>query len=290
MMKRKLNSQLSSPRLTTVTRYMRNRRKVNTVIGDYKDAASRYQFLRQGDEIAREMRLMSSVSAADVDCLENLAVYMQQHGGEAYVIEGGREVGVLELAEARQAYNLRSNDAGYTKGSDKPAVSVTPKAADLSEVDNDDEEQKRPADTTANADLDHAGQEEAERLIGDKLVVHEGQTSAGFIDYNNDGDNDHDAMKADDHDMDDVFHEMESNGNRFIERMYFKVREGVLAGDVETRYINTKQNPSDLFTKDVPREVVEVLGPMLTGEAAWPDTPESEDALKAQIADMRLCV
>jgi hypothetical protein len=47
---------------------------------------------------------------------------------------------------------------------------------------------------------------------------------------------------------------------------------------------------SDLFTKDVPREVVEVLGPMLTGEAAWPDTPESEDALKAQIADMRLCV
>jgi hypothetical protein len=72
--------------------------------------------------------------------------------------------------------------------------------------------------------------------------------------------------------------------------MYFKVWEGVLAGDVETRYINTKQNPSDLFTKDVPREVVEVLGPMLTGEAAWPDTPESEDALKAQIADMRLCV
>jgi len=84
--------------------------------------------------------------------------------------------------------------------------------------------------------------------------------------------------------------DMITNGNRFIERMYFKVREGVLAGDVETRYINTKQNPSDLFTKDVPREVVEVLGPMLTGEAAWLDTPESEDALKAQIADMRLCV
>ena len=84
--------------------------------------------------------------------------------------------------------------------------------------------------------------------------------------------------------------DMITNGNRFIERMYFKVRAGVLAGDVETRYINTKQNPSDLFTKDVPREVVEVLGPMLTGEAAWPDTPESEDALKAQIADMRLCV
>jgi hypothetical protein len=31
-----------------------------------------------------------------------------------------------------------------------------------------------------------------------------------LIDYNNDGDNDHNAMKADDHDMDDVFHEMES--------------------------------------------------------------------------------
>jgi hypothetical protein len=61
-----------------------------------KDAASRYQFLRQGDEISQEMRLMSSVSAADVDCLENLAVYMQQHGGEAYVIEGGREADGLE--------------------------------------------------------------------------------------------------------------------------------------------------------------------------------------------------
>jgi hypothetical protein len=28
----------------------------------------------------------------------------------------------------------------------------------------------------------------------------------------------------------------------------------------------------------------------LAGEAAWPDMPESEDAMKAQIADMRLCV
>ena len=59
--------------------------------------------------------------------------------------------------------------------------------------------------------------------------------------------------------------------------------------DVETRYINTKLNPSNLFTKDVPREVVEVLGPMLTGAAAWPDTPEGEDALKAQIADLCMC-
>jgi hypothetical protein len=31
--------------------------------------------------------------------------------------------------------------------------------------------------------------------------------------------------------------DMITNGNRFIERMYSKVWEGVLAGDVETRYI-----------------------------------------------------
>ena len=50
--------------------------------------------------------------------------------------------------------------------------------------------------------------------------------------------------------------------------MHFKVWKGVLAGDVETRYVNTKQNPSDLFTKDSSRQVVEVPGLMLTGEAA----------------------
>ena len=78
--------------------------------------------------------------------------------------------------------------------------------------------------------------------------------------------------------------EMVTNGNRFIERQYHKVREFILAGDLETRYINTKLNVSDVFTKDVSREVIEALGPMLTGRAPWPDTPAAEDAMKEQLS------
>ena len=80
--------------------------------------------------------------------------------------------------------------------------------------------------------------------------------------------------------------DMITNGNRFIERMYFKVREGVMGGHIEPRYINTKLNPSDLFTKDVSREVIEVLAPMFSGAAAWPDMPDSETALTAQLCDL----
>ena len=43
--------------------------------------------------------------------------------------------------------------------------------------------------------------------------------------------------------------EMVTNSNRFIERQYHKVREFILAGDLETRYINTKLNVSDVFTE-----------------------------------------
>ena len=44
-------------------------------------------------------------------------------------------------------------------------------------------------------------------------------------------------------------------GNRFIERMYFKVREGVMNGDIEPRYINTKLNMADVLTKAAQRDV-----------------------------------
>ena len=80
--------------------------------------------------------------------------------------------------------------------------------------------------------------------------------------------------------------DMITNGNRFIERMYFKVREGVKAGAVEPRYINTKLNPSDLLTKDVSREVIEALAGMFSGQLPWPETPESETALLAQLCDL----
>ena len=79
---------------------------------------------------------------------------------------------------------------------------------------------------------------------------------------------------------------MITNGNRFIERMYFKVREGVQAGHIEPRYINTKLNPSDLFTKDVPREIIDALAGMFSGDIPWPEMPTSETALVAQLSDL----
>ena len=75
------------------------------------------------------------------------------------------------------------------------------------------------------------------------------------------------------------------SGNRFIERMYFKVREGVQAGDVEARYINTKLNVSDVLTKGASREVIAKLQAMLCGREPWPETPDAEGALRAQLAD-----
>ena len=79
--------------------------------------------------------------------------------------------------------------------------------------------------------------------------------------------------------------DMITSGNRFIERMYFKVREGVQAGDVEARYINTELNVSDVMTKGAGREVIAKLQAMLCGREPWPDTPDAEGALRAQLAD-----
>jgi hypothetical protein len=80
--------------------------------------------------------------------------------------------------------------------------------------------------------------------------------------------------------------DMITSGNRFIERMYFKVREGVQAGDVEARYINTKLNVSDILTKGAPREVIALLHGMICGKVPWPDTPDAEGALRAQLIEM----
>jgi hypothetical protein len=80
--------------------------------------------------------------------------------------------------------------------------------------------------------------------------------------------------------------DMQTNGNRFIERQYYKVNEFIENGHLETRYINTKLNPSDMFTKDVSKEVVDKLAPMMTGLSPWPDTPSAEDSLKEQVAHL----
>ncbi len=77
-------------------------------------------------------------------------------------------------------------------------------------------------------------------------------------------------------------------GNRFIERMYFKVREGVEVGDIEPRYINTKLNVSDVLTKAASREVCVFCQQVMSGQIPWPEIPDSEMALKNQIAFVQL--
>ena len=73
--------------------------------------------------------------------------------------------------------------------------------------------------------------------------------------------------------------DMITDGNRFIHRMYFKVREGINSGEVEARYINTKLNISDPLTKSVSREVVEMLAPMMSGRQEEPEMPAPENQL-----------
>ena len=74
--------------------------------------------------------------------------------------------------------------------------------------------------------------------------------------------------------------DMITSGNRFIERQYFKVRDWIRRGDLDARYINTKQNCADMLTKAVSVETAQTLGPMLSGEVPLPAMPEPEDAIK----------
>ena len=39
------------------------------------------------------------------------------------------------------------------------------------------------------------------------------------------------------------------NRSRHVEHLYLKVRELVAAGDIEVKYVPTKDNPADIFTK-----------------------------------------
>ena len=68
---------------------------------------------------------------------------------------------------------------------------------------------------------------------------------------------------------------------RACERQYYKVRDWVRRGHIETRYINTKENCSDMMTKAVSVEVAgaDGVGHMLSGLKPFPDLPEPEDSL-----------
>ena len=58
-----------------------------------------------------------------------------------------------------------------------------------------------------------------------------------------------------------------------------KVRDWVRDGQIEPRWIGTKSNLSDIFTKDVPAQILEELGPMVCGMMPEPPLPPPTYAL-----------
>jgi hypothetical protein len=54
-------------------------------------------------------------------------------------------------------------------------------------------------------------------------------------------------------------------GNQFMQVPYHYNKEAVKAGVVEMRYISTTDNLADIFTKAVPRQVLERLLPSILG-------------------------
>ena len=52
--------------------------------------------------------------------------------------------------------------------------------------------------------------------------------------------------------------------NRFIHKHYFAVREILNEGSVSVKWVDTKNNPADVFTKNISREVVDHLQPILS--------------------------
>ena len=61
--------------------------------------------------------------------------------------------------------------------------------------------------------------------------------------------------------------------NRFIHRHFFAVRDTLNEGSVSVKWVDTKNNPADVFTKNISREVVEHLMPILSGRAELPEAP-----------------
>ena len=60
--------------------------------------------------------------------------------------------------------------------------------------------------------------------------------------------------------------QMVTNGNRFIERDYHKVKEWVEMGYLDPRHVKGIENPSDLFTKSVDAPTQRHLGPVISGK------------------------
>ena len=77
--------------------------------------------------------------------------------------------------------------------------------------------------------------------------------------------------------------------NRFIHKHYFAVRDILNAGTVSVKWVDTKNSPADVFTKNIPREVVEHLLPILSGYAELPETPAVAPLVTAYDKITRSC-
>ena len=59
--------------------------------------------------------------------------------------------------------------------------------------------------------------------------------------------------------------DMITSGNKFILQDYHFAKECIERGTTCTRNVSTKINISDLFTKSVPKQIIERLQPLLKG-------------------------
>jgi len=64
-----------------------------------------------------------------------------------------------------------------------------------------------------------------------------------------------------------------TDANKYITRDYCKISQAVKDGHIEPRHISTKLNLSDLFTKSVPKEVIDSLYDSMRGAGPFPAMP-----------------
>lgn len=70
--------------------------------------------------------------------------------------------------------------------------------------------------------------------------------------------------------------------NMGILQGYHYVKEMAAAGQIEVKYVNTKFNLADLFTKAVPKEVMDALEPCLCGRQALEELIQKAEEVATQ--------
>ena len=70
-----------------------------------------------------------------------------------------------------------------------------------------------------------------------------------------------------------------TDGNRFIERDFFKLRDFVIRGYVDPRWRSGKDNPADVYTKAVSKETWDHLYRWFNDSTRMPGPPSARTAL-----------